>query len=54
LDIFLFLEPDEYISEQTSSKGIQIVLHNTETYPFPEDDGFQINAATQTNVALKK
>ncbi|XP_055895949.1 amiloride-sensitive sodium channel subunit gamma-like [Biomphalaria glabrata] len=54
VDIGLFLEPDEYISELTSSKGIQIVLHNTETYPFTDDDSFQINGATQTYIALKK
>nr|KAI8729057.1 amiloride-sensitive sodium channel subunit alpha-like [Biomphalaria glabrata] len=53
LDIGLFLEPDEYVSELTETKGVQIVLHNSEIYPYPEEDGFQILAGTQTNIALK-
>ncbi|KAK6979015.1 propionyl-CoA carboxylase alpha chain mitochondrial, partial [Biomphalaria glabrata] len=52
LDIGIFLEPDEYIEELTETKGLQVLVHDTQSFVFPYDDGFQLLPGTFSNIAL--
>ncbi|KAK0042341.1 FMRFamide-activated amiloride-sensitive sodium channel [Biomphalaria pfeifferi] len=52
LDIGIFLEPDEYIEELTETKGLQVLVHDTQSFVFPDDDGFQLLPGTSSNIAL--
>ncbi|KAH9491445.1 hypothetical protein Btru_032202, partial [Bulinus truncatus] len=54
LELFLFLESDEYIDGMSNGKGIQVVIHDQNTVPFPGDDGFAIMPETQTILGLRQ
>ncbi|XP_059169934.1 degenerin mec-10-like [Physella acuta] len=54
LELVLFLETDEYIPGITSGKGAQVVIHEQDTVPFPDQEGIAINAGEQTVIALKQ
>uniref|UniRef100_A0A2C9L9E9 ATP-grasp domain-containing protein n=1 Tax=Biomphalaria glabrata TaxID=6526 RepID=A0A2C9L9E9_BIOGL len=53
LDIGFFLEPDEYTSELIETKGLQVVLHSKQSFPYPKEDGFQVSPGTLSNIAMK-
>ncbi|XP_055898634.1 degenerin mec-10-like [Biomphalaria glabrata] len=53
LDIGFFLEPDEYIPELIETKGLQVVLHSKQSFPYPKEDGFQVSPGTLSNIAMK-
>ncbi|XP_055896751.1 acid-sensing ion channel 2-like [Biomphalaria glabrata] len=48
-----FLEIDEYIEEIRESIGFKIILHDPNSMPNPEFEGFQILPGTQSNIALR-
>ncbi|XP_059164359.1 degenerin-like protein unc-105 [Physella acuta] len=53
LELTLFLETSEYIPGITNGKGLQLVVHEQGTVPFPEDEGIAINPGTQTLIGLR-
>ncbi|XP_059164382.1 degenerin unc-8-like [Physella acuta] len=53
LELTLFLETSEYIPGITNGKGLQLVVHEQGTVPFPEDEGIAINPGTQTLLGLR-
>ncbi|GFR83359.1 amiloride-sensitive sodium channel subunit gamma [Elysia marginata] len=54
LQLKLFLETDEYVPGVANSKGIQVVIHDQDTIPFPEDEGVAVSAGTETFIALRR
>ncbi|KAK3790659.1 hypothetical protein RRG08_048784 [Elysia crispata] len=53
LELKLYLQTDEYVPGITTSKGIHVVIHDQDTYPFPEDEGIAVKAGTETRIGLK-
>ncbi|KAH9505474.1 hypothetical protein Btru_057410 [Bulinus truncatus] len=52
IELFMYLEPDEYIPEITDTKGIQLVVHPANAYLYPADDGIALSPGMMTLVAL--
>ncbi|XP_055887095.1 amiloride-sensitive sodium channel subunit alpha-like isoform X2 [Biomphalaria glabrata] len=53
LELTLFLETDEYIPGITNGRGIQVVIHQPGTVPFPKDEGIAVAAGSQTFIGLR-
>ncbi|CAL1539952.1 unnamed protein product [Lymnaea stagnalis] len=54
LEMILFLESDEYIKGISSGTGAQVVVHQQETVPFPDDEGMAIAAGTQSIISIRQ
>ncbi|GFR83390.1 amiloride-sensitive sodium channel subunit beta-like [Elysia marginata] len=54
LQLQLFLESDDYVPGIANSKGVQVIIHDQGTIPFPEDDGLAVAAGTETFIGLKR
>ncbi|RUS76493.1 hypothetical protein EGW08_015747, partial [Elysia chlorotica] len=54
LQLKLFLETDDYIPGIATSKGVQVVVHDQGTLPFPEEDGMAVQAGTETFIGLRR
>ncbi|KAK3790663.1 hypothetical protein RRG08_048787 [Elysia crispata] len=54
LQLKLFLETDDYVPGIANSKGIQVVIHDQGTLPFPEEDGMAVKAGTETFIGLRR
>ncbi|XP_041366658.1 uncharacterized protein LOC121381416 [Gigantopelta aegis] len=53
LQVILYLENEEYLRGITTGNGGHVVIHQSSTTPFPEDDGVALMAGTETNIALR-
>ena len=54
LQLKLFLETDEYLPGITNSQGIQVVIHDQGTLPFPGEEGLAVRAGTETFIGLRR
>ncbi|KAK3790662.1 hypothetical protein RRG08_048786 [Elysia crispata] len=54
LQLRLFLETDDYVPGISTSKGIQVVIHDQGTISFPEDEGLAVSAGTETFIGLRR
>nr|XP_006813343.1 PREDICTED: degenerin mec-10-like [Saccoglossus kowalevskii] len=53
LNLELYIEEKEYISDLQESSGVRIVIHDQNEMPFPEDDGFMAAPGFLTSVGLR-
>ncbi|GFO35507.1 amiloride-sensitive sodium channel subunit gamma [Plakobranchus ocellatus] len=54
LQLQLFLDTDEYVPGIANSKGIQVVIHDQGTLPFPDDEGIAVKAGTETHIGMRR
>ncbi|GFR83407.1 amiloride-sensitive sodium channel subunit gamma [Elysia marginata] len=54
LQLKLFLETDDYVPGIANSKGVQVVVHDQGTLPFPEEEGMAVKAGTETFIGLRR
>ncbi|GFR83374.1 amiloride-sensitive sodium channel subunit gamma [Elysia marginata] len=54
LQLQLFLETDDYVPGVANSKGVQVIIHDQGTLPFPEDEGVAVAAGTETFIGLRR
>ncbi|KAH9491440.1 hypothetical protein Btru_032187 [Bulinus truncatus] len=53
LELTFYLETEEYIPGISNGKGMQIVIHEQGTIPFPKDEGLAVSAGFQTFIGLR-
>ncbi|GFR83345.1 amiloride-sensitive sodium channel subunit gamma [Elysia marginata] len=53
LELKLYLQTDEYVPGIATSKGIQVVVHEPDTHPFPQEEGIAIKAGSETRIGIK-
>ncbi|XP_059164363.1 degenerin mec-4-like [Physella acuta] len=54
LELTIFLETHEYIPGISNGMGIQLLVHDQETVPFPDEEGIAISPGTNTFVGIKQ
>ncbi|GFO33308.1 amiloride-sensitive sodium channel subunit gamma [Plakobranchus ocellatus] len=54
LQLKLFLETEDYMPGLSTSKGIQVVIHDQGTLPFPDDEGIAVKAGTATAISFRR
>ncbi|GFN77780.1 amiloride-sensitive sodium channel subunit gamma [Plakobranchus ocellatus] len=50
----LFLESDEYVRGIASSRGIQVIVHDQGTLPFPDEEGIAVKSGSETRIGLRR
>ncbi|ESO89378.1 hypothetical protein LOTGIDRAFT_154486 [Lottia gigantea] len=50
----LFVELNEYIGKFSSTSGFKLLVHDTNSVPFPVEDGVIVSPGTHTQIAFKK
>ncbi|ESO89679.1 hypothetical protein LOTGIDRAFT_218777 [Lottia gigantea] len=53
MQLIVYLEDKEYIRGLTSGSGAQVVIHDRNTCPFPQNDGIAIASGTESNIGLR-
>ena len=52
--MLLYLETGEYQYGITQGYGIRVQIHEPESLPHPEEEGFFVPASMETSIGLKK
>ncbi|KAK6178830.1 hypothetical protein SNE40_011326 [Patella caerulea] len=53
MQLIIYLEDVEYLRGLTSGNGGQIVIHDRDSCPFPQNDGIAIASGTESNIGLR-
>ncbi|XP_050401041.1 amiloride-sensitive sodium channel subunit gamma-2 [Patella vulgata] len=53
MQLVIYLENGEYLRGLTSGNGGQIVIHDRDSCPFPQNDGIAIASGTESNIGLR-
>lgn len=54
LELELYIEEHEYISDIQESSGIRVTIHEQNKMPFPEDEGLSVQPGALTSVGIRK
>lgn len=49
----MYMENDEYLHGITSGFGARFAIHDSDTYPFPADEGNFVATNSETHVGLR-
>ncbi|KAL5005745.1 hypothetical protein ScPMuIL_016903 [Solemya velum] len=53
LTLIMYMENDEYLHGITSGFGARFAIHDSDTYPFPADEGAFVATRSETHVGLR-
>ncbi|XP_060082850.1 amiloride-sensitive sodium channel subunit beta-like [Ylistrum balloti] len=53
LSLILYMQNEEYIHGITQGYGARVTIHQKNTMPFPDDNGFYTSTSFQTSIGLK-
>ncbi|XP_062577905.1 amiloride-sensitive sodium channel subunit gamma-2-like [Saccostrea cucullata] len=53
LQLILQVEKFELLSNLIDGAGFRLVIHEPETFPFPQDEGYTISSGHETTIGMK-
>jgi len=48
------METNEYLTGINQGFGARILVHDTDTYPFPSTEGLYVSSSFETHIGLKQ
>lgn len=48
------METEEYLHGINQGFGARILVHDIDTYPFPNEEGMYVSSSFETHIGLKK